>query len=167
MQKKWLCLLLSVMLLLLNTSALAQSDGNTFEPFLVNSIGHTAEEWFEETENRAMLTVLLALECTDYHEQYDLNSLYTNASYVAYDQEKEMIIVYLLEDEWTHTISYLPAARKAFITQPIAGSSQQQLELFFSLRGLEWEENMGESLSEAVASANRILEKINQLMHND
>ena len=167
MQKKRWCLFLSVILLFLSTTALAESDGHTFEPFLVNSIGHSAEEWFEETENRAMLTVLLALECTDYHEQYDLNSLYTNTSYVTYDKEKEMVIVYLLEDEWTHTIAYLPAARKAFITQPITGSSQQQLELFFSLRGLEWEENTGESLSEAVSFANRILEKINQVMHND
>lgn len=70
MLKRAFCLALALALLL-SACALAQSD-TQFEPTLTNAVDVSATEWYSTSYNRALLTVLLLLDCDELLVEGDL-----------------------------------------------------------------------------------------------
>ena len=70
MLKRAFCLVLALALLL-SACALAQSD-TQFEPTLTNIVDSSADRWYSTSYNRALLTVLLLLDCDELLVEGDL-----------------------------------------------------------------------------------------------
>lgn len=87
MLKRAFCLVLALALLL-SACALAQS-GTQFEPTLTNIMDSSADHWYSTSYNRALLTVLLLLDCDDLLVEGDLldtTGAVTETTYVGRDE---------------------------------------------------------------------------------
>ena len=140
--------------------AFAENIQQTLEPTLANAIGYTAEEWFQSEKNRALLTIILGLEYSSYDKSFDMNCLYSNASYVVYAKEYPALMVCMLADEAAYTIMYMPWLKTAVIPEQVNASSETAIELAFEFNGFEYEKNSINALSDAVGYVNGALEKI-------
>ena len=83
---KKILIILSLTLLLLGIAANASAEEGTaieFEPVFINFFDYKASEWYDTSENRALLSVMFALELSSVDEGFDTSTaLVHNPSYV-------------------------------------------------------------------------------------
>ena len=63
MLKKMTCLALALIMLLTACAFAESNEDNFFTPNLANSFDASTQEWFSTSYNRALLTILLILDC--------------------------------------------------------------------------------------------------------
>ena len=108
------CLILSVLLLICTISACAESTNVNFDAALTNSTDHSASEWFFSKDTRALLTILLLVDCQSAlsnNSTIDLGAVLASTSYVA--NSNTHILVAGNDGSNIITIMYTPALKYA------------------------------------------------------
>ncbi len=117
--KRIICLTVAAILLLACVPSVMAEEREevTFTSELAGSITRTASEWTGSSSDRAMLTVLLALEAAIDRQFGSTDILYilSNDSYVL----KSGTTIFLggFTDDYIYVISYTPATKKAAISR--------------------------------------------------
>lgn len=147
--------------LLLCGGVVALGDSTTqFEPQYVNIIDASAREWFDSSTNRALLSILLAMDGAEERiDGFDFVKALTGTSYVIYDEDNRSVMVTYLFDDKSYTIAYMPGLEKAIYGEPIEGS-ELTVEMALEEMNYEYHRNSMTKIMEVVEEIQEILEEI-------
>ncbi|MBE5798562.1 MAG: hypothetical protein E7321_01245 [Clostridiales bacterium] len=145
--KRLVAISMTVILLLSVTSVLAD-DTKTFEPTFTNQADYSARKWFGSKENRALLTIMLALDYISEKENvFDFAEAMAGTTYVAYHEESNALLVCYLIDEMNYSLVYVPSAETAIYIEPTEGS-ELATELAFEEVGCDYYRNSQSTILE-------------------
>ena len=142
--------------ILLGMFGVCQAEGKEIKPTLTNLGEASAQQWYATSTTRALLTVLLALDC-DQEENlnFDFAEALMETSYVAYDSKKEELFVLFLMDDRSRTIVYKPDAGTAMYAESDA-VSEALAEIALAAICGEYEKNSVARILETVESLNEV-----------
>lgn len=154
--KKGIGLILVLMMLFTVTATFAEETANQFEPMLLNAFDYSAREWFDKEANRALMSVMLAVEASTYDPNFDPTALMTHSSYVLYS-EPGMLQLFAFTDDGVYCVAYIPSQKKALGPSFLEGQgrSERAFEMALAYMGDEYHKNSKTALGEAVDFINK------------
>lgn len=127
--------MLMVLVLLFGTVLAMAEDTTSFEPTAANTIGVSGSEWLSSKENRALLTIMLAVDLSNVDTNFTVDML-KGTTYVGYlDDVEELFALYSGHDA-AYLVMYTPLLKTASYSEisPFAGT-ESTVELGLEAKG--------------------------------
>ena len=157
--KKGIALLLMLVVLLGVSQAVADGNNSSFRPSLTNGFECSADDWFQSSNYRALLTIMMAFDYADEKSSFDPAEAVLGSTYVGMSSDHEYLLLVYVYDGKAEVILYTPDSGNAMYSLDTVYSSESAVEQSYKEAGYTYYRNSQSTLVEVAEIVSEALEE--------